>query len=149
MDLSKDIEVDSNGCHVWLRSCNSAGYAQKTIQGQYWTLHRYIYSLKDPSLTRNDIVRHLCHNTKCINPDHLEKGSQKDNWKDSKDKYLDRAKTRRKTWNIEGSTYPTLRKASQETGIHMGTLIKYTVNGVFDTQAYRAGCKKANVTPKI
>ena len=40
------------------------------------------------------IVRHKCHNPKCCNPEHLQIGTHKDNWNDSKVK-LPRPKGRR------------------------------------------------------
>ena len=34
------------------------------------------------------IARHICHNHSCVNPDHLIPGTHKENWQDSKEKYL-------------------------------------------------------------
>jgi hypothetical protein len=150
MCFSKDVIVTANGCHEWQRSCNSAGYAQKTIAGRYWTLHRYVFNLEDPSLSATDVVRHLCHNRKCINPDHLEKGSHIDNWRDSESTHRNADATRRKCWFINVKEFPTLRVASRVTGISQSTIVKYTCNlGVFDVAAYLVGCKTANVTPSI
>jgi hypothetical protein len=149
MQFKNDIFIDSNGCHVWKKSCSSSGYPQKTIKKKYWSLHRYVYFLKDRTLKSSDVVRHLCHNTKCINPDHLEKGSHKDNWNDSKEKHLMAQSKLRKVWEIKGVRYPTLREASKSTGIHQGTIIKYCIEGVFDYSSYLLGCSVANVTPRI
>lgn len=149
MDFSADIIITESGCHEWQKSCSSAGYAQKTINGKYWSLHRYVYQLKDPTLCATDVVRHLCHNRKCINPSHLEKGSHADNWNDSKDKHLEASKLKRRNWCICGTQYKTVREASAMTGIHQQTLCKYTQNGIFDVTAYRKGCYAARVKPKV
>lgn len=149
LDRIKNNTVISNtGCWEWQKSCNSAGYGQLTENKKYWLAHRYAYTCTN-TLRDEDVVRHLCHNTKCCNPDHLEVGTHRNNWEDSKDLHLKSAEKRRKKWNIGGIEYNTVREASQRTGLHQGTIIKYTIEGEFDIDSYRAGCKKANVAPKF
>ena len=72
-----------SGCVEWFMSTNQAGYAQ--IGEWPYNAHVLAYVLYNGPLSEYDIVRHLCHNKICINPSHLEKGSWKDNWKDSED----------------------------------------------------------------
>ena len=35
--------------------------------------------LNELPLSNKEVVRHLCHNRKCINPDHMTHGSRLDN----------------------------------------------------------------------
>ena len=39
--------------------------------------------------TTDEVVRHLCHNRRCIRPDHLRHGTQRDNKDDELTKLLD------------------------------------------------------------
>ena len=149
MEFMDKVIITEDGCHEWQLSCSSAGYAQKTIDGKYWSVHRYVYGLKDPSLLPTEVVRHLCHNKKCINPSHLAKGSQADNWNDSRDLHLEKAMCRRGRWSICGIEYGTVREASAATGVNQGTICKYTRDGVFDVAAYRDGCLIARVQPRV
>jgi sugar phosphate isomerase/epimerase len=149
MYSKKDYIITESGCHEWIHSCSGAGYAQRTINGVYWSMHRYVYMKEKGELLSNEIVRHMCHNRKCINPDHLEKGTHLDNWRDSIGLHIEVAKSRRKIWTVCGVSYENLRDASRLTGISQSTLRKYTKDGVFDVFGYRAGCIVANVKPRV
>ena len=136
-------------CWIWKRSTNSAGYGQLTVNKRYWLAHRYSYYLHFGSIESSDIVRHLCHNCRCVNPSHLCTGSNKDNYWDSRSLHLNSALNRRKKWIINDVTYKTCREAHFFTGISYNSLIKHTTNEVFDVEAYRSNCAKSGVLPKI
>jgi hypothetical protein len=83
------VDVDlGSGC--WLaRSCNEHGYSIIYVAGKSRLLHRYIYCVRH-QLSYEDksfVVRHLCHNKRCANPDHLIHGTQRDNSLDSRADY--------------------------------------------------------------
>ena len=145
----KNIKKDSNGCWVWQRSCNSAGYGQLTENKVYWLAHRYAYACVNQDLKSSDVVRHQCHNPKCCNPNHLLVGTHKDNWHDSADTHIKSAALRRAYWSIDGVVYETIRAAHKATGISMAALVKHTNNGVFNIDSYRQACKIAACKPKI
>ena len=147
--ITKNCVIDSNGCWIWQKSCNSAGYGQLTKNKVYWLAHRYAYACRFADLTEDLVIRHQCHNKKCCNPAHLLSGSHKENWHDSADLHREMAKQRRNSWDIAGVVYSTIREANKVTGISMSSLNKYTINGVFQIEAYRAACKKAAWIPKI
>lgn len=76
----KDItyEVDGSGC--W--NCTShALHRYMTIRrdGKGSGIHRYIYTAFREPIKAGNVVRHLCNNTACINPEHLAQGTQKEN----------------------------------------------------------------------
>lgn len=147
--IVQNIVVGDNDCWIWQKSCNSAGYGQLTEDKKYWLAHRYAYACVNSDLSDDLVVRHKCHNTKCCNPNHLTLGTNKDNYYDSIDKHNEASKNKRKTWIINGVHYPTIRAASKETKLRQSTIIKHTVNGVFDVDTYRHACKKANAVPKL
>lgn len=63
------------------------GYATAKYQGRYTTKHRVVLLRRDGlDFDGADglVVRHLCDNARCINPEHLEWGSHQDNMEDMK-----------------------------------------------------------------
>ena len=147
--IFKDCIIDENGCWIWQKSFSGAGYRQLTEDKIYWSTHRYAYTCVNPELGKTQVVRHLCHNMKCCNPEHLKAGSQKDNWQDSKDVHKKAAAMRRSDWCIQGVSYGTIREAQEATGISQSSLVKHTKDGVFDVESYRIACKRANHIPKV
>lgn len=146
--LKDKVRVSKSGCWEWLKSTNSAGYGQITINKKYWLAHRYALSCVT-EVKPSDVVRHLCHNPKCCNPEHLVVGSHKDNYNDSLDTHTKAAEARRGKWSIQGVVYKTCREAAEATGLSMGGLTKHTKNGVFQVDEYRKSCKIAGWEPKI
>lgn len=65
------------------------GYSTAKFDGQTTSLHRAVYCrvhhlhLAD---IRGKVVMHMCDNPRCINPDHLQLGSHKDNSQDMQTK---------------------------------------------------------------
>lgn len=76
-------------------------------------------------------------------------GTYQDNWYDSEELHREAAAKRRGKWQINGVNYLTLREASKSTGIHQGTIIKHTFQGVFNEITYAAACKTARVKNKL
>lgn len=91
--LNSRSRLAESGCVEWVKSVNQAGYAQL---GEWpYNAHVLAYVLYNGPLSEHDVVRHLCHNKICINPSHLERGSKKDNWKDSEEVYRESNRLRR------------------------------------------------------
>ena len=146
--ITSKVEILPNGCWQWQKSTNSAGYGQLTVKKRYWLSHRYALACVQ-SVQDTDVVRHLCHNIKCCNPEHLAIGTHKDNYHDSLAIHQKANESKRHVWIVNGVSYPTCREAVKQTTIPIQTILKYTVNGVFDIYAYRAVCKIACWVPKI
>lgn len=96
-------------------------------------------------------MRHMCHNPKCSNPEHLAKGKHLDNWKDSEDVHKAAAKKLRKQWIIGSNTYSTFREAVEGSGISANSVNKYTDKStrIFNIKKYREACIVAGWKPKI
>lgn len=72
--------VSEGDCKVWTRCLNTDGYPH--MYGNV-KVHRLVYSLANKkSDISGYVVRHVCDNPKCINPEHLILGSPSDNVKD-------------------------------------------------------------------
>lgn len=75
-------KITENGCWEWLGTING-GYGKLQIRRQRLLAHRYSLELHlKRSIPTELEVRHMCHNSICINPLHLQEGTHSDNMKD-------------------------------------------------------------------
>lgn len=79
-----------NGCWIWVgsgsgksydRDSGEGGYGQLRWKGQSWMAHRWAYEYWREPLHPEDTLDHLCRNTRCCNPEHLEVVSRRENIK--------------------------------------------------------------------
>ena len=74
-------EIDPiTGCHNWIGS-KVWGYGKFWDNKQY-RAHRWIYEYLNGPIPEGLVVRHMCHNRSCVNPEHLELGTHQDNMDD-------------------------------------------------------------------
>ena len=78
----RKYEVASDGCWNWTGKQNAQGYGAIRVDGTYTRAHRAMYFLINPEADRSLVVMHKCDNPRCINPDHLQLGTQKENMMD-------------------------------------------------------------------
>lgn len=84
LDLEKHSTPGPNtGCWLWLRGYAGNGYPHLYLKGKSYKASRYVYETYVGALSKNEVVRHKCHNPACVNPLHLLKGTQHENIKDS------------------------------------------------------------------
>lgn len=81
--LTRLADINLEGCLIWAASTNHSGYGQLHIDGQYWPAHKVSYILHNGALEDGLVVRHTCHNKRCINPEHLVSGTHKENAQDN------------------------------------------------------------------
>lgn len=79
-------KINDNGCF----ECNSHastgfGHCRVKRNGKSILIHRLIYEECFGEIPKGKVVRHVCHNPKCINPEHLKIGEHKDNVQDKVD----------------------------------------------------------------
>lgn len=78
-----NYEIDSNNCYVCTsHKPNDGGYPLMRMNKKIIRIHRYIYEECFGEIPDGMVVRHKCDNPICINPEHLEIGTQAENVQD-------------------------------------------------------------------
>jgi HNH endonuclease len=66
-------------CWEWTGTVDSGGYAQISVNSTTRLAHRLSYELFKGPIPQGLDLDHLCRNLRCINPDHLEPVTAKEN----------------------------------------------------------------------
>ena len=78
-----EYKVDKNGCHICTSHATALdGYVRVERDRVTYNAHRFVYMEKHGSIPEGLVVRHKCDVRNCINIDHLELGTHKDNSQD-------------------------------------------------------------------
>lgn len=68
--------TEDGACWVWTGTITSAGYGQITFcfggSKANYLAHRVSYTLMADEIPDGLELDHLCHNTRCVNPEHLD-----------------------------------------------------------------------------
>ena len=72
------IPNDSN-CWIWTGYKDKDGYGTFGFQYKAWKAHRFSYMLYNDELDSNLPLDHLCRNPSCVNPEHLEQITLREN----------------------------------------------------------------------
>lgn len=77
--MAKVAEADS-GCWIWKGARNNyKGYGRIDVNGRRYLAHRYGFQLFRGYLSDDKSLDHLCRNTRCVNPAHMEPVSVSEN----------------------------------------------------------------------
>lgn len=82
--LSSKILLDpASGCWEWQASTRGPTpehqYGQVRVAGRVLDAHRVIFELVVGPVPAGLVLDHLCRNTRCVNPGHLEPVTQREN----------------------------------------------------------------------
>jgi hypothetical protein len=69
----------TDGCWLWKGYVSQAGYGYFYCERKGHQAHRISYAMAKGSIPEGLVVDHLCRNTACVNPDHLEAVSSREN----------------------------------------------------------------------
>lgn len=86
-----DFAINADGCFLCTshkRRVIKGDYETTRVKryGRYMLLHRWIFEEMHGPIPDNMVILHKCDNSLCINPEHMELGTQKENMQDMKRK---------------------------------------------------------------
>ena len=73
------INRDENECWLWTGRLHKLGYSVIWVNGKDMAGHRYSYELHKGPIPEGLSLDHLCRIRHCVNPDHLEAVTHKEN----------------------------------------------------------------------
>lgn len=71
--------VQENGCWEWTGAIDQCGYGRLNVGGKVWLAHRMIFERTNGPIPEGMQCDHLCRHRSCVNPDHIEVVSQREN----------------------------------------------------------------------
>lgn len=77
--FSKKFTIEDNGCWLWNAHTNNDGYGRFNIKGKIKFAHRVSYIFVNGNIKKNMELDHLCKTRNCVNPNHLEEVTHKEN----------------------------------------------------------------------
>lgn len=66
-------------CKIWKRSLDKDGYGRFEMKGKTYRAHRYFYEMENGIIPKGLVIDHLCRNRACINIEHMEVVTSKEN----------------------------------------------------------------------
>ncbi len=97
---AKYIPEPMSGCWLWTAALSNKGYGFYFSDGHNFA-HRWSYSHFVGPIPEGLIVRHRCDTPSCVNPDHLELGTQSDNMQDC----IKRGRHKGAAWQRRNATH--------------------------------------------
>lgn len=94
-DFLDRVEQTREGCWEWTGSRHRQGYGQLGTGLAHREVYRITHGVPREDMGKIPAIRHRCDNPPCVNPLHLEAGTQGDNIED----YLRRGRERERRGN--------------------------------------------------
>lgn len=73
------VKRTASGCWIWIGATYASGYGQIWVNGRLLRAHRVFFEHLVGPIAEGMELDHLCRNTKCVNPDHMEPVSHQEN----------------------------------------------------------------------
>jgi hypothetical protein len=132
---------NENGCLISHLRPNAKGYVPVQVGGRLgekWRAHRLVFTVMKGQVESHLMVLHTCDTRNCIEPDHLFKGTAKDNTQDmmvkGRNKFIlpNNQKVNPDTIRAMSATGMTGRAIAEELGVAPTTISNYlSKNGVY------------------
>lgn len=80
LTIEQRFKIDIiTGCWNWTRYKDIAGYGKLKIENKTVYAHRIMFEKHKGIIPTDKVLNHICNNRGCINPEHLEIVTQKEN----------------------------------------------------------------------
>lgn len=73
------VAINPRGCWEWIASVDGHYYGHFGVYKKTVKAHRFAYELMVGPIPKGLQIDHLCRNRRCVNPDHLEPVTNKEN----------------------------------------------------------------------
>lgn len=73
------VQITDAGCWIWSASKNECGYGNFAVNGKCRRAHRVSYVLNKGPIPDGKQIDHICRKRSCVNPEHLEPVTNKEN----------------------------------------------------------------------
>jgi len=84
--FTKFIQLDIlSGCWLWKGGCDNKGYGRFCVKGKTHLAHRFSYECYNDKIKEGLQIDHLCRNPPCVNPQHLEQVTNRENIRRGRD----------------------------------------------------------------
>jgi len=80
------IAKSDTGCWLWIGSLNGKGYGHFNLDGRIHKAHRWAYERRFGTPPEGMQLDHLCSVRNCVNPDHLEPVTNRENSRRSRER---------------------------------------------------------------
>lgn len=77
--FAENLRFEQNGCWTWTGYTTDEGYGRFSVSQRLVLVHRYSYETQRGPIPEGLVLDHLCRNTSCVNPDHLDAVAQRVN----------------------------------------------------------------------
>ena len=82
--VERNVDVKLNGCWLWMGPTSGstgrgAGYPRMTLNGATVAVHRAMWTNEHGIIPPKKQIDHKCRNRLCVNPDHLEMVTHREN----------------------------------------------------------------------
>lgn len=73
------VQVDANGCWIWQGGVKSTGYGAISVRNRMRNAYAVAYEVFKGTVPKGLELDHLCRVRLCVNPDHLEAVTHREN----------------------------------------------------------------------